>query len=96
MKRNKNYLDKLVMEAQLPAEGMPKQPLVELFGHKRLLIENHKGVLLYGCNEIWVRVVYGQLKICGSCLQLAQMTQHQLVIIGKIEGITICREKNDG
>ena len=84
-------IDKFAFHAELPSESAPGMPLVEIFGCQRVLIENHKGVTMYGCNEICVKVSYGQLSIRGSGLELARMTKQQLIISGQIEGVSIYR-----
>ncbi len=91
MKDKGKLLDKVAMGFELPTEGLPGLPLVELVGHRRLLVENHKGIIQYGCNEIRIKVCYGQLSVCGSRLELARMTKQQLVIVGCIDSICIFR-----
>ena len=83
--------NKIAFRAELPSETIPGMPLVEIFGCQRVLIENHKGVTMYGCKEIRVKVSYGQLCVCGSGLELARMTKQQLVITGQIESLSLCR-----
>lgn len=70
---------------------LPGVPLVEISGTGRVLIEHHRGVVAYGCNEIRVRVRYGLLAVCGSGLNLARMTKDQLVICGCIDGVSLLR-----
>lgn len=90
--RDKGVLfDRVAFHAELPTEAIPGMPLVEIVGCRRVLVENHKGISMYGCKEIHVNVSYGQLCICGEGLELARMTNKQLVITGKIDSISICR-----
>ena len=65
--------------------ALSKISLVELTGNKRVLIENHSGILAYSLEEIQVKVSYGKLIIKGQKLQLLQMNGDQLVINGKID-----------
>ena len=64
-------------------------PIVELAGQRRLLIENHQGVLSYGRNEIKIKVGYGSIIVAGSELQLMEMSRVKLAICGKIDGLQI-------
>ena len=66
-------------------------PIVELAGDRRVLIENHRGVIEYGAKQICVKVKCGSLCICGQNMELAKMTGEQLVITGMIESVTIRR-----
>lgn len=65
------------------------QPIIELVGQSRLLIENHQGVASYSNNEIQIKVCYGNVIITGNELQLMEMSRIKLVICGRIEGIQI-------
>lgn len=91
MSRKDSFFDKIMFHTELPSETLPGMPIVELFGSHRILIENHKAVTMYGCNEIRIRFSYGQLSICGSCLELVRMSKQQLVITGQIERLTLHR-----
>lgn len=91
MNERRNILNKVILGADLPGEALPGQPLVEITGECRVLIENHKGVTVYGCNEIRVNVRFGSLSVCGSGLELVRMTKQQLVITGRIDGVSLHR-----
>lgn len=91
MKRQVRLLERMILGAQLPAEGLPGQPLVEIVGQCRVLVENHQGVTVYGCKEIRIKVRFGQVIICGENLELANMTKQQLVIVGRIDSATLQR-----
>ena len=91
MGRGRNFLERLAEESDLVMEPLPGQPIVELAGDGRVLIENHHGVKAYGREKILVRVKYGYVCVCGCGLELHRMTREQLVIRGKIDGISLQR-----
>lgn len=93
MERRKGIMDRLIEEADLPGELLPGQSVVELAGDRRVLIENHRGVTEYGQGKISVRVRYGLVVVCGCGMELSRMTREQLVITGRIDGITLHRGK---
>lgn len=64
--------------------GLSKIPLVELAGAKRVLIENHQGILSYSLEEIQIKVAYGKLLVIGEKLMIMQMSREQIVITGQI------------
>ena len=91
MKGKGSILEKVTYAIDLPGEVLPGQPLIEIIGQHRVLIENHKGVMQYGDTEIRARVSYGCIRVCGTELRLMQMNRQQLVISGCIDGITLCK-----
>lgn len=91
MDRRSGIFGKLADGVDLPGEAIPGQPLVELSGDRRVLIENHRGVTEYRKDRIGIRVSYGQIAVCGSGLELVRMSKEQLVIRGRIDSITVCR-----
>lgn len=91
MKRNHNILQRLADGADLPGEPLPAQPIIEIAGDRRVLIENHFGVMEYSRERIGVKVKYGVVSVCGCGLELTRMTKEQLVISGRIDGISLQR-----
>lgn len=93
MKRGQTMWDRIAREADLLEERFPGQPLVELAGEGRVLIEQHCGVKEYSRERICVGMKYGLLQICGCGLELSRMTRDQLVITGRIDGIVLKRRE---
>ncbi|MBR4109913.1 MAG: YabP/YqfC family sporulation protein [Oscillospiraceae bacterium] len=91
MKGRKHILDRMAVAADLSSEPVPKLPLVEIAGERRVLIENHFGVTGYGSQEICVKVRFGHVIICGKGLELVRMTKEQLVVMGTIDGVRFCK-----
>ncbi len=89
-----HFMQRLVESADLPGESLPGQPLLELFGDNRVLIENHLGITEYGTEKIQIRVAYGALCVCGQRLQLCRMQGNQLFITGRIDGISLIRGRS--
>ena len=84
-------MDRLTENLDLPGESIPGQPVIELAGDRRLLMEHHRGVTQYSREEICVKVRYGHVQIRGCGLELRHMTGQQLVISGQIDGVTLFR-----
>lgn len=91
MGRGRFLLDRLTEEADLTGEPLPGQPIVEIAGDNRVLIENHFGVKEYGTQRITVKVKYGCVCVSGCGLELQRMTKEQLVIKGRIDCVTVQR-----
>ena len=93
MEKKKHWLERFQDQTDLPGEAAFGQPIVELAGDRRVLIEHHQGVTQYGCEKICVKVKYGSVMVCGCNLELAQMTKAQLVISGRIDSVTLRRRR---
>lgn len=89
MRNRMNWMERLTEE--LDELSLPGQPLVEICGEQRVLIENHRGVSRYGQEEIRARVAFGELAVRGNKLDLVRMTKEQLLICGCIERVELIR-----
>ena len=76
---------------QFYGESLPGVPVLEIAGDRRVLIEQHRGVIEYGTEQISIRMKYGIVCINGCGLQLKQMTKAQLIVTGQIDCIRIQR-----
>ena len=89
MGKRGNWMQRLAED--MSPEVAPGQPLVEICGERRVLIENHRGVSRYGSELICVRVRYGEVALRGCGLELARMTREQIVVCGRIDSINLIR-----
>lgn len=87
--RRKDMIGRMVQFASTTGEPIMKQPLLELCGEHRLLIEHHKGIGEYSKDAVSVNVRFGIIRIGGTDLEICKMTAEQLVITGNIETVTI-------
>lgn len=91
MSRGRNFWDQLALNTEIMDGTMPDQPIVEISGNRRVLIENHFGVKVYSRETIMVNVKFGAVCVNGCGLELLRMTKEQLVICGKISSVTLQR-----
>lgn len=89
MDHRNRWIERLAIQDEV----LPGQTVVELLGDRRVLIEHHQGVTEYSRERIQVRVRSGILCVCGGALELCRMTGDQLVIVGRIDSLTIFRGK---
>lgn len=73
----------------LPADVVAGLPKLELVGDGELRVENHKGIVSYGREEIHVSGGAYLIKITGEGLELRAMTGLELLITGKILQIAL-------
>ena len=82
-------MERAAETVDLPADALAGLPKVELVGDGELRVENHKGILAYGQEEIHVSGGVFLIKIAGQGLELRAMTGIELLITGKISQITL-------
>ena len=91
MVKKRNIYRRICDAADLPDEPLPNEPLMEIIGCDRVLIENHKGVLRYSNDCIQICTRFGQILVTGARLELTRMTKGQLIISGHLQEIRIVR-----
>ena len=93
MGKGRNYFGHMLEQSAMAPESLPGQPIVEIAGDGRCLIENHRGVAAYGNEQILVNVRYGTVCVRGCNLELIHMTKEQLVICGRIDSVGLQRRR---
>lgn len=93
MGNGRNFFSHIIEQAAIGAEILPGQPILEIAGEHRVLIENHQGVVSYGKERILVNVSFGSVCICGCNLQMMHMTKDKLVIYGRIDSVGLQRRR---
>ena len=73
----------------LPGDLVAGLPRVELVGNRELRMENHRGILAYGTEEIHISGGKLILKIRGEDLELRSMNAGELLITGLIRGVDV-------
>ena len=73
----------------LPPDVVAGLPRVELLGDHQLRMENHRGILAYGTDEIHISGGKLIIKVRGSGLTLRAMNASELLITGEITGVDL-------
>ena len=87
--RRFGLLERTAEVCDRPADALAGLPKLELVGDGELRVENHKGILAYGREEIHISGGLFLIKIAGRELELRAMTGIELLITGKIAQITL-------
>ncbi len=91
MERNPKKEGLLARTAQMfdvPGEavGLPR---VEITGRRELRMENHKGILAYGTEEILISGGRLVVRVRGDGLELGAMNADELLITGTISSVEL-------
>ena len=84
-KKNSGYFLETAADIfDLPGEIVAGMSRVTITGGSRVFIENHKGILEYGRNEICVNGGKVIIKVGGDKLEVRSMSDTELLITGRI------------
>ena len=87
--RRLGFLERAAEVFDLPADAVAGGPRLELVGDRELRVENHKGILAYGREEIHISGGVYIIKVVGQELELRAMTGLELLITGKVLQISL-------
>ena len=87
--RREGLLEKTAEVFDLPGDVVAGLPRVELLGDRQLRMENHRGILAYGTEEIHISGGKLIVKVRGSGLALRAMNASELLITGEIAGVDL-------
>lgn len=87
-KNQEGFLERTVQALDIPGQvaGLPR---VEIVGRCELRMENHKGILAYGEEEIVISGGKLLIKVKGDHLELKAMTAGELLITGTILSVEL-------
>lgn len=89
MGKGRRLLERMAAGTDMDGQELTYRPIVEILDTQRVLIENHFGIMRYSREEILVKVHFGCIRICGSAMEVLCMSRDQLVIRGKICGVSL-------
>lgn len=87
----REYLARMAELFDLPSGGAAGLCHLELLGDRQLFLEGHEGLLAYGAEQIDVSVGRMVLRVTGANLTLKSMTERELRIFGRIDGVAYLR-----
>jgi sporulation protein YqfC len=88
-KRRQGLLEKTVRVFDLPVDALAGLPRLELVGDGELRMENHRGILSYGTDEIHISGGAFGVRVSGEELELRTMNSLELLITGRIRAVEL-------
>ena len=73
----------------LPGDVLNGLPQIELLGDGELRMENHRGILDYGSEEIHISGGKVAVRVTGEELELRAMNSTELLITGRIHAVEL-------
>lgn len=87
--KKEGLLEKTAEVLDLPGDVVAGLPRIELTGSREVRMENHRGILSYGDDEICVSGGRLVVKVRGEKLELRSMNASQLLITGAIRAVEL-------
>lgn len=87
--KKEGLLEKTAEVFDLPGDVVAGLPRIELTGSRELRMENHKGILSYGDDEIHISGGKLVVTVRGAGLELKSMNASQLLITGAIRAVEL-------
>ena len=87
--KREGLLEKTAEGFDLPGDVVAGLPRVELLGDRELYLENYKGILSYGKEELHVDGGAWVLRISGRDLEIKAMRERELRIFGWVSKLEI-------
>lgn len=83
----KSWRERLACVLDLPVEAVMDLPHLEMSGNKEILLENCRGIIGYGEEEIRVSTGRGIIRVCGQGLTLKNLRVDSIIIDGTIHSV---------
>lgn len=88
-RRREGILERTAELFDLPGDVVAGLPRLELTGDSQLRMENHKGILAYGTEEIRVSGGKMIIRVVGENLELKAMNASELLICGRLRAVEL-------
>ena len=91
--KRKRLLQSLASVFELPEDVILDLTRVTVTGNVQLMMENHRGILVYNPERICIRTQQGETVITGTGLKVDSLFASEILITGKIDGIQFIRSR---
>ncbi len=90
LNKARKLAESVCVSLELPEDVLAGETKLSMVGGKRLLIENHRGLLSYSDSAIEVRTAKGKLSVLVNGFIIRAMRDRELLIFGKIQSVEWC------
>ena len=85
LKKHSNRMSDFAQRLELPEEAFPGAAKLTVTAGRKMLIENHKGIMEYGPDRIVVNTERGKMTLSGSALGILLLDRNDLLIDGELQ-----------
>lgn len=85
--RKKQFQQQVANFLDLPSDLMMDLPKITLVGDLQVIVENHRGIMVYTTELVKVNTNIGELSVTGRGLTLRNILPDEIMVEGKITGV---------
>lgn len=85
LKKIRAVAEELSDRLGLPEDLVFGSAKITVIATKRILVENHRGILEYGNGRIVIKLDKAKLCLSGSDFEISAMNKNQILICGKLQ-----------
>lgn len=85
--RKKQFQQQVANILDIPSDLMMDLPKVVLVGDVQVIVENHRGIVVYTSEQVKVNTSLGDITIRGSGMILRNIMPDEIMVEGKINGV---------
>lgn len=74
---------------ELPPDVVLDLPRLTVIGNRRVVVQNHRGIIAYTPHQVRVGATGGEVEITGVELQLEAIRSEELIVKGRIGQISL-------
>lgn len=78
---------KIAESLELPKEVLLGLPKITITANEEIIIENHRGVIYFGSEEVKVQTKLGDISVQGKDLEVLFLSGNTMIIGGKFAGV---------
>lgn len=87
MKKLRELPEELADRLDIPEDLLHPASKLTVTAGRRVLVENHRGVLEYSRERVLVKLTRGRLCVAGTELRLLAMNRGELLIAGRVRSV---------
>ena len=87
MSRVKRTVEELAQRLDIPGEALPGGVKLSIVDMRRVLIENHRGIMSYSEELIEIATAKGRIALRGDGMTLEAMNSGDILIVGKVASV---------
>lgn len=88
MSKFNNLRSKLADDLEIPNNAFSDNFNLMMHGNKKVIIENHLGIIVYENNLVEVKTIEQNITVKGTKFKIEEINDYKVIVKGNIEEIT--------